>query len=78
MTHDSISIARRAAARGDYESAIHSLRPAADAGNRDSQYELGFLALTECDLVSGHEAFSLFLKAAEQAEIGGSRRIRSR
>jgi uncharacterized protein len=38
----------------------------AEAGNRDAQYELGFLALTECELVSGREAFSLFMTAAEQ------------
>ena len=66
MTNDPISDAKAAAARGDFESAIAVLRPLADAGNRDAQYELGFLAMTECELISGREAFSLFTKAAEQ------------
>lgn len=66
MTHDPIGEAKAAAARGDFESAINVLRPLAEAGNREGLYELGFLALTECDLISGREAFSLFLKAAEQ------------
>jgi uncharacterized protein len=66
VTHDPLADARAAASRGDYESAIAFLRPQAEAGNREARYELGFLALTECDLVSGREAFSLFMKAAEQ------------
>lgn len=66
MTQDAIGDAKAAAARGDFESAITVLRPLAEAGSREAQYELGFLALTECDLISGREAFSLFLKAAEQ------------
>lgn len=52
-------------AKGDFESVITVLRPLAEAGSRDAQYELGFLALTECDLISGREAFSLFTKAAD-------------
>jgi TPR repeat protein len=63
---DPLGDAKAAAARGDFESAINVLRPLAQAGNREAQYELGFLALTECDLISGRESFSLFLKAAEQ------------
>jgi TPR repeat protein len=47
-------------------SAIAVLRPLAEAGNVEAQYQLGFLAFTECDLISGREAFSLLLKAAEQ------------
>lgn len=66
MTHDSLGDAKTAAARDDYESVIRFLRPQAEAGNREAQYELGVLALTECDLVSGREAFSLFMNAAEQ------------
>jgi uncharacterized protein len=66
VTHDPISDAKAAAARGDFEIAIAALRPLADAGYCDAQYELGFLAMTECELISGREAFSLFLKAAEQ------------
>ena len=69
MTNDSISDAKAAAARGDFESAIAVLRPLADASNRDAQYELGFLALTECELVSGREAFSLFMKAAQDGHV---------
>jgi TPR repeat protein len=66
VTQDPLDNARAAAARNDFETAIRVLRPLAEAGNREAQYELGFLALTECDLVSGREAFSLFLRAAEQ------------
>ena len=58
MTNDPISDAKAAAARGDFASAIAVLRPLADAGSRDAQYELGFLAMTECELISGREAFS--------------------
>lgn len=66
MTQVPIDDAKAAAARGDFESAINVLRPLAQAGNPEAQYELGFLALTECDLISGPEAFSLFREAAEQ------------
>lgn len=66
MTREAIAIARAAAARGDFESAITVLRPLADAGSAEAQYQLGSLALTECELISGREAFSLFVKAAEQ------------
>ena len=69
MTHDLINEAKAATARGDYESAITILRPLAEAGNRDAQYELGFLALTECELISGREAFSLFVKAAQDGHV---------
>ena len=69
MTHDAIGDAKAAAARGDFESAIAVLRPLAEAGNRDAQYELGFLALTECELISGREAFSLFMKAAQGGHV---------
>lgn len=66
MTEDAIGQARTAAARGDFEPAIALLRPLAQAGNREAQYELGFLALTECDLISGREAFSWFRAAADR------------
>jgi TPR repeat protein len=66
VPNDPIGDAKAAAERGDFESAITILRPLAQARNREAEYELGFLALTECDLISGREAFSLFLKAAEQ------------
>ncbi len=69
MTEDPVDNAKAAAARGDFETAIGVLRPLAEAGNRDAQYELGFLALTECELVSGREAFSLFMKAAEDGHV---------
>ncbi len=58
MTHDPIGEAKADTARGDYESAITVLRPLAEAGNHDAQCELGLLALTECESVSGREAFS--------------------
>jgi len=66
VTQAPIGDAKAAAARGDFESAINVLRPLAQAGNREARYELGFLALTECNLISGREAFSLFREAAEQ------------
>lgn len=66
MTRDSIEDAKAAAERGDFESAIVLLRPLAEAGGPEAQYQLAFLALTECDLISGREAFSLFRAAAEQ------------
>jgi len=69
VTHDPIREARAATARGDYQFAITVLRPLAESGNGDAQYELGFLALTECELISGHEAFSLFMKAAQSGHV---------
>jgi hypothetical protein len=53
VTHDPIREAKVATARGDYESAITVLRPLAEAGNREAQYELGFLTLTECEPIQG-------------------------
>jgi uncharacterized protein len=66
VTHDPIGDAKAAAERGDFESAIAVLRPLAAAGNGEAQYQLGFLAMTECDLIKGREAFSLFIDAAER------------
>ena len=66
VTVDPIGEARAAAERGDFESAVAVLRPLAEAGNPEAQFHLGFLAMTECELVSGREAFSLFMRAAEQ------------
>jgi hypothetical protein len=50
MTHDAIDDAKAAAGLGDFEFAVTVLRPLAEAGNRDAQYQLGLLAMTECDL----------------------------
>src|SRR5688572_1877240 len=58
--------AKRAAARSDFATAVALLRPLADAGIVDAQYELGHLALTECELVTGREAFACFQAAAGQ------------
>jgi TPR repeat protein len=69
MGRETIDDAKAAAARGDFASAIALLRPLAEAGSRDAQYELGFLALTECESVSGREAFSLFMKAAQDGHV---------
>jgi TPR repeat protein len=69
MARDTIDAAKAAVARGDFSSAIALLRPLAEAGDRDAQYELGFLALTECGSVSGREAFSLFMKAAQDGHV---------
>lgn len=72
---DPIGDAKAAAARGDFESAINLLRPLAGAGNRDAQYELAFLALTECESISAREAFSLFMKAAEDGHAEAMYRL---
>ena len=69
VRNGAVGIARAAVARGDFASAIALLRPLAEAGNRDAQYELGFLALTECESVSGREAFSLFMNAAQDGHV---------
>ena len=66
MTVDPIDEARAAAERGDFEFAIAILRPLAEAANAEAQFQLGFLALTECELISGREAFTLFMRAAER------------
>ena len=75
MTRDPISDAKAATARGDYEFAITVLRPLAEAGNRDAQYELGFLALTECEVISGRQAFSLFMNAADHGHAEAMYRL---
>ncbi len=69
MTPDPIALARAATERGDFTSAITALRPLADAANAEAQFQLGSLALTECNLISGREAFSLFVKAADQGHV---------
>jgi TPR repeat protein len=61
-----IKNAKAAAERGEFELAVTLLRPLAESGEPDAQYELGFLGLTECDLITGREAFSLFQSAANQ------------
>lgn len=66
---DPLRDAKAATVCGDFESAITILRPLAEAGNRDAQYELAFLAMTECRLISGREAFSWFLQAARRGHV---------
>jgi TPR repeat protein len=58
--------AKQAAARSDFATAVALLRPLAEAGVADAQFELGHLALTECELVTGREAFACFQAAASQ------------
>jgi uncharacterized protein len=64
-----IAEARAAARRGDFKLAISLLRPLAHAGDSEAQYQLGALAMTECELVSGREAFSWFRTAADQGHV---------
>jgi hypothetical protein len=71
VTHDPIREAKAATARGDYESAITVLRPLAEAGNRDGQYQLGFLALTECELISGREGLLVVHEGRPRWSCGG-------
>jgi TPR repeat protein len=66
VERDLIDRAKAAAERGDFAAAVGLLRPWADAGLPDAQFALALLALTECDLVTGREAFSLFQAAARQ------------
>jgi TPR repeat protein len=58
--------AKQAAGRKDFATAIALLRPLAEAGIVEAQYELGHLALTECEQVTGREAFACFEAAASQ------------
>jgi uncharacterized protein len=55
-----------AAEAGDYLSAIKFLRPLAETGNPEAQFQLGMLALTECDLITGKEAYFWFESSANQ------------
>jgi TPR repeat protein len=75
LTDDPIRDASAASERGEFESAIITVRPLAEAGNREAQYQLGYLALTECDLISGREAFSFFLEASEQGHAEAMYRL---
>jgi uncharacterized protein len=52
--------------RRDFESAVTLLRPLAEAGHAEAQYQLGSLVLTECELITGKEAFALLDSAANQ------------
>jgi uncharacterized protein len=58
--------AKQAAGRSDFPTAVALLRPLAEAGIVEAQYELGYLALTECELITGEEAFTCFQAAASQ------------
>lgn len=70
MAEHDIAIAKAAAARGEFERAIRMLRPLAEAGDREARYQLGLLALTDSELVSGREAFALFMEGAEEGHGG--------
>jgi len=61
---DQIASAKEASGRGDFAAAVGLLRPLAQAGSVEAAYDLGYLALTECELVSGKEAFACFQAAA--------------
>jgi hypothetical protein len=76
MTTDPIGRARAAAERGAFEAAIAILQPLSDAGNPEAQFHLGCLALTECELISGREAFSLFMAPLSRVTL--MRCVRSR
>jgi TPR repeat protein len=69
MTQDPIGQAKSASERGDFETAIALLRPLAEPGDSEAQYQLGLLVLTECELISGREAFSLFRAAADHGHV---------
>jgi hypothetical protein len=66
MTSEQIAAGRRAADSGDFAGAVSILRPLAEAGTVDAQFELGRLVLTECELLSGREAFRWLHAAAGQ------------
>jgi hypothetical protein len=64
IEREQILNAKEAAGRRDFATAVALLQPLAHAGIVDAQYELGYLALTECELVPGREAFACFQAAA--------------
>src|SRR5262245_37511250 len=64
--NEQILKAKEAAARSDFETAVALLRPLADGGIADAQFELGYLVLTECELITVSEAFAFFQAAAGQ------------
>jgi uncharacterized protein len=70
-THD----ARLAAERHDFESAITLLRPLAEANHPDAQYQLARLAFTECELITGADAFELLQFAADQGHPDATYRL---
>jgi uncharacterized protein len=63
---DQLTQARSAADQGDFDVAVAILRPLADAGAADAQFELGRLVLTECDILTGREGFEWLCAAARQ------------
>jgi hypothetical protein len=63
---DRLTQARHAADQRDFSTAISILRPLAEAGVADAQFELGRLVLTECDLLTGREGFEWLYAAARQ------------
>jgi TPR repeat protein len=58
--------ARAATDRKAFSEAIVLLRPLAESGDREAQFTLGFLVLTECEELTGREGFHWLLAAAEQ------------
>jgi TPR repeat protein len=66
MSGEDIAAARRAARCGDFVTAVSVLRPLAEAGRVDAQFELGHLVLTECELLSGQEGFAWLQAAADR------------
>lgn len=69
---DLVVEARQAANRGEFATAISILRPIAEGGAVDAQFELGRLVLTECDLLSGREGFEWLYAAAGQGHTEAS------
>lgn len=59
-----IDEAHLAAERRDFESSVSLLRPLADLGHVEAMYQLGRLAFTECELITGEEAFGWLQSAA--------------
>jgi len=63
VTEDPISVARAAAGRGSRVGNRPYCVLWLKLATAKHKYQLGFLAMTECDLISGREAFSLFRDA---------------
>jgi TPR repeat protein len=63
MSEEIRAMAAAAVERQAFGEAIALLRPLAESGDRDAQFALGFLVLTECDELTGREGFR-WLKAA--------------
>jgi uncharacterized protein len=77
MTDEVLAHADAAIERKAFTEAIALLRPIAESGDRDAQFKLGYLAMTECEELTGKESFRWLMAAAEQGHAGAAYEIAS-